>query len=82
MKKIIILILIGLFFWNCTGIPDTEPDKYIWVNKQDSTEIYFHPGFVILPTFLAFCLIAQELNQSVIDKNIEKRTDGIEGFIK
>lgn len=67
MKKIMIILIVG-FIWNCTTVPDLEPDKYIWVNKQDSTEIYFHPGFIILPTFLAFCLIAQELNQSIIDK--------------
>jgi len=72
MKQIIVILSLS-FLWNCTSIPEIEPDKYIWVNKQDSTEIYFHPGFVILPTFLAFCLMAQELNQDVIKKHHEER---------
>lgn len=33
----------------------------------------FHPGFIILPTFLGFCLIAQELNQAHIEKQQKKR---------
>ena len=77
--KTTLIILIVILLCNCTAIPDPEPDKYIWVNKQDSTEIYFHPGFIYLPTFLAFCLIAQELNQSLIESNREKRNVHIAG---
>lgn len=77
--KTTLIILILILLCNCTTIPNTEPDKYIWVNKQDSTEIYFHPGFIILPTFLAFCLIGQELNQSLLESNREKRNVTVDG---
>ncbi len=71
--KTLLIILILILLCNCTTTPNPEPDKYIWVNKQDSTEIYFHPGFIFLPTFLGFCLIAQELNQAHIEKQQKKR---------